>query len=362
MIVQRNFLIISGAVAALLLGGAGCVPGLGGATSNVPDGGVFRSADQGVTWAQKTQLMEVGGVARNFSLANVVSLALDPSDPRAIYAGTDGAGLLISYNAGEGWFQPDQLRTGYIQSIAVDPHNKCSIYVTLGPQLFASNDCSRSWTNLYEEAQPNTVLTSVALNPDNTNVVWVGTSAGDLLKSTDQGKSWVVQNRFKTGILKILIVPHNGNHIFVATTDQGVYRSLDGGNFWGDDINEGLKQYGGAFAIRDIVFSDTDKEWLLLSTQYGLIQSQNLGANWTALKLLTPPGGAEIQAVAVNPKDDMQIFYATNATLYRTDDGGQKWITKKIPTTRTPTVLLVHPVNPSVLFMGVKFIEKQSGF
>ncbi|MBI5230053.1 MAG: hypothetical protein HY981_02015 [Candidatus Magasanikbacteria bacterium] len=362
MKLHRSFLVLLGASAFLLFGGAGCVPGLGSSGSKVPDGGVFRSSDQGNTWGQKTQILAVGGTPRNFSLANIITLVADPSDPQALYAGTDGAGLLVSYNLGEGWFQPDQLRTGYIQSISVDPHNKCVIYITLGTQLFKSTDCSRSWKNVYEEARANTVLTSVAVDPNNSNIVWVGTSAGDLLKSADGAKSWVVKNRFKNGVLKILLSPQDGNHIFVATPDQGVYRSLDGGEFWGDDMNEGLKQYGGAFAVKDIIFLDVSKEWLLLSTQYGLIKSFNLGANWDALKLLTPPGGAQIQAVAVNPKNYLQIFYSTNSTLYRTDDGGEKWITKKLPTTRVPSALMVNQTNPNVMFMGSRFVEKQSGF
>ena len=96
---MRSRFIFLFSFSILFLIGAGCVPGLNiGGGGKVPDGGVFRTMDQGTTWGQKTQILAVGGAQRNFNLANVITLTNDPSHPQALYAGTDGARLLISYN------------------------------------------------------------------------------------------------------------------------------------------------------------------------------------------------------------------------------------------------------------------------
>ena len=57
-------------------------------------GGVFRSTDSGGTWA-----------AANTGLTNldVYALAIDPTTPATLYAGTDGGGVFRSTNSGGTW-------------------------------------------------------------------------------------------------------------------------------------------------------------------------------------------------------------------------------------------------------------------
>ena len=75
------------------------------------------------------------------------------------------------------------------------------------------------------------------------------------------------------------------------------------------------------------------------------------------MKLITAPGGANIYGFAVNPQNDNEIYYTatigTRSTFYKTADGGQNWVTKKLPSGQVPTVLRVHPSNPNMLYLGL---------
>lgn len=342
----------------LLLAGASCIQigGLGG-KSAVIDGGVFRSVDKGNIWLQKTQILAVGGQRKDFGNINIISLALDPSDHKAVYAGSAGSGLFYSYDAGESWQQPAAVSAGVIKSTAIDPKNKCVIYIAVGNQILKSIDCSRTWAQVYQDARPEVVLNQVLVDSYNSNHVYVGNSVGDLIKSTDTGKSWSIIYRFENPIAKMIINPADTRKIYIGTQDRGIFRTGDAGKSF-TELNQGLKQYGGAFVFHDLVLMDGKSESLLLACQYGLIKTGDAGVSWQALTLLTPPSGADIKVVGINPQNSQEIFYATPTTFYQSFDGGVKWITKKLASTRLPAVFLIDPADPKIMYLGFFQVKK----
>ena len=358
---MRKTIIFFGLIlSALVLVGAGCQIGPfsfggGGAAGN--DGGIFKSADKAETWVQKTQILATGGQIKNFGNINIISFVFDPSDRNAFYAGAAGNGLFYSYDAGASWQQPAQITAGAIRSIAVDPKNKCVIYLAVGNQILKSVDCNRNYVSIYQETRPDVILNQIAVDSYNTTNLFVGNSVGDLIKSSDAGKSWVVIRHFDNSVAKILMNPLDTRKMYVATQDYGIFRTGDAGKSW-VDLNQGLKQYGGAFVFHDLILMDAKAESLLLSSQYGLIKSGDAGVSWTALALLTPPSGADIRVAAINPQNPQEIFYATPSTFYKSFDGGVKWTTKKLPSTRLPTVLVNDPTEPKIMYMGFLQVKK----
>ncbi|PKM87849.1 hypothetical protein CVU83_02450, partial [Candidatus Falkowbacteria bacterium HGW-Falkowbacteria-2] len=79
---------------------------------------------------------------------------------------------------------------------------------------------------------------------------------------------------------------------------------------------------------------------------------------WENIKLITPEKDAIINAVAVNPKNSQELFYVTNTTFFRSLDGGVTWTSKKLPTTRAGSDLLVDFNNPNIMYMGTLKIDK----
>ncbi len=353
---MKKFIIFfSLLLAFLVLAGAGCIQ-LGG-SSAVVDGGIFRSVDHGETWLQKTQILAVAGQRKDFGNIDIISFVFDPSDHRAIYAGSAGNGLFYSYDAGESWQQPPFLQTGAIKSMAIDPRNKCVIYAAVGSQILRSTDCSRTYASIYQEARAEVGLNQVVLDSYNPQNIFAGNSAGDLLKSSDAGKSWSVLRRFNNAIVKIVINPLDTRKMYIGTQDYGIFRTGDAGKSW-TELNQGLKQFGGAFVLKDLVLMDAKAEAILLSSQYGLIKSGDAGVSWQALPLLTPPSGADIRVVAVNPQKPQEIYYATPTTFYKSTDGGQKWVTKKLPSARLPVMMTIDPADPSIMYLGFLKMKK----
>ncbi|HPV70610.1 MAG TPA: hypothetical protein PKY08_01755 [Candidatus Magasanikbacteria bacterium] len=337
--------------ACLVLGGAGCIQVGGSGNQNVVDGGIFKSVDKSVTWGQATQIFSVGGEKKDFSKEAVTGLVFDPSDHNALYLTGLNTGLLFSYNAGSGWQRPEQIKAGTVSGVAVDYKNKCLIYITLGKLILKTEDCGRIFTPVYQEGRTEASLGQIVTDPFSSSVLYAGNSVGDFLKSSDGGKTWIVIKRFENPLAKIIINPTNSKIIYVATQERGLYRSGDAGISW-TDMNEGLKKYGGAYVYQDLVLIDAKSESFLLASQYGLIKTGDGGVTWEALNLLTPPNGAEIKVVTVNPKNSKEIFYATASTFYKSVDGGVQWQTQKLPSTRPPTFLIIDPIDPKIMYFG----------
>ncbi len=181
------------------------------------NGGLWKTVDAGLTWAP----LFTGD--QNNSLG---SLAVAPSNPDVIYAGSGeatmrpdlsvGDGLYKSTDAGKTW-QHLGLRDGQqLASIVVDPHNADRLFVAVlghpyGPNeergVFRSTDGGRTFQRvLYKDE--NTGAAEVALDPANPEVVYavlwaarelpavaagLRTSAvpgSGLFKSTDGGDTW----------------------------------------------------------------------------------------------------------------------------------------------------------------------------
>jgi hypothetical protein len=60
----------------------------------------------------------------------------------------------------------------------------------------------------------------------------------------------------------------------------------------------------------------------------------------------------------VNPKNANEIYYATPLTFYKSVDGGTKWETRKLPSTREPATLVIDPAAPNVFYLGFAPLKK----
>jgi len=83
------------------------------------------------------------------------------------------------------------------------------------------------------------------------------------------------------------------------------------------------------------------------------------GESWQAMKLITPPGGADIYAFAVNPKNENEIYYTATingrSTFYKSIDGSENWVTKKLPSGQLPVAMLIHPEKDNIVYLGFTF-------
>ncbi len=351
---KKVYLLFS-LLAILVFTGASCIS-LKGSSETSGTGGVFKSIDKAEKWQQKIAVASVKG---NVNIANVdVSvLVFDPQDSKTIYLGTANNGLLYTLDGAESWQRVAGLAAGKVNDIVVDSKNKCAIYVAVGNKILKTIDCTRSWQATYVDSRVEGVITTMATDLDNPSVIYAGLATGDLLKSVDSGASWLVATRLDSGLVKVLVDPDDSKIVYAATAKDGVSKSTDGGKTW-VDLEAQLKEFKGAKTARNLVFDVSKSGTLLLDSKYGMLKTTDAGETWQPMNLLTPSGDVQIYSLAINPKNGNEIYYGTSSTIYKSVDGGASWVTKKMPTARAASYLLVDPNEGNIVYLGTLTIKK----
>jgi photosystem II stability/assembly factor-like uncharacterized protein len=349
-------------VAALTLGGASCIS-LSGSTATGPIG-MFFSSDKGESWKSLAAWPTLQGV-KTLDQVSVYRLIPDPQDSKTLYWLSREQGLFYTYNAGASWQHPETgpFTSGYVYSLAVHPQIRCTMYATNGVQVFQTVDCGREWNEVYRESRSNTTVSALTFNPFRPYQIFVAMSNGDILESGDAGYSWTVLSRLGGNVLVITADPHDENVLYVATRTSGLYRSTDGGYTW-KSLKSTMDEYTGSSEFRRLVVHPNKPGVLYWISTYGILISTDRGDTWRDLKLITPPGSAQIYGFAVNPNNDKEIYYTATinnrSTFYRTEDGGQNWITKKLPSNQVPTLIYVSPTDGNQIYLGFSPIPQQA--
>jgi len=339
---------------SLVFLGAGCSGlGFGTKVSRVPDGGIFKTSDAGDTWVQTNAVPTAQGMG-TLSTTNILHMEVDPQDSAFLYLGTRANGLVYSDDRATSWRIPRYIpfQNGSIRSVEVDPMDMCTVYVAKESRLYKTENCLRSFSDeTYVETRLGVEIVQIALDWYRRGTVFIGLSNGDVLKSTDAGKSW--QTILKTGedISEILLSNNDSRKILVTMYQGGIQRTTDGGDTW-EEIEGNIDALSGADQVYALT-QTTDSSVLLASTGYGLLRSNDFGLTWQPLQLLTAPGEVFIRAAGIAPADPNLIYYATPLAFYQTVDGGQTWRTKKFPSARVPRTLLIDPKDSQVLYIGV---------
>lgn len=338
----------------IVLLGAGC-PGLGGkgAKSKVADGGIYKTADAGKTWTQVSAVPTAQGMG-TLVTSDVISMEQDAKDKFFLYAATRDNGFVYSEDGALSWRLPRQLtlRDGTISAIEVDPSDSCRVFIAKGSRLYKSTDCMRTFDDeAYVESRGGIRVMRLALDWYTKGTIWMGLSNGDVLKSSDDGKSWKSVLKVNEEISEIFMSQKDSRVMLISTFGAGIQRTTDGGDHW-EKLEGAFLELSNAQNVHDLT-QTKDGSVMIAATEYGLLRSLDLGSSWEPLTLLTSPGQITIRAVGVAPKDPNVIFYATPGTFYRSADGGKTWQTQKFPSFRVPRALIVDQDDNSVLYVGV---------
>lgn len=338
----------------VLLAGIGC--SRGGARG--ADGGVFKSSDAGASWSQAVAVLSARGVG-SAAGANILSLVADPSDPFTLYAGTEGQGLIFSYDGAASWQQPREgvLRTGAVTAVAVDPTEKCRVYVAKSDRIFRTDDCNRTFgEEIYVEGKAGVFVTGLAVDWFSGESVYAALSDGRLLKTSDYGANWTTVFRGRQAITRLLISNLDSRVVVLGMLGGGFARSTDGGLTWAPILDQ-LKPYRDANRVFGLV-QDAQGERMMAATGYGVLTSEDQGDSWRPLKLLSAPGEVMVNAVGIDPAEKDHMLYAVGNALYETRDAGEHWAVQKLATSRLIRTILFDSSNSETIYIGMRAVQQ----
>lgn len=347
---MNKFFRLGAAFAALTLTGAGC---FGGGSTAITTGGVWQTSDSGKTWESTAAVPTATGIS-SLEGVDVTTFAIDPQDSSAIYAGTVANGMFYSLDSGASWQRPEEAlaRAGAVVGIAVSSKDVCTYFVAKTDRVMKTADCGRTFaTGSYIESQAKDTISAMALDWYDPNIVWLGTTAGDVIRSTDGGNSWSTVTRTDTAVTSLAISGADSRIVLVGTKTSGMVRTEDSGATWvkyekilNRDYKSSDRVYGFA--------QNADGTTLVMNTQYGLLVSKDKGLTWTPMSLISASGEVRIYSVAIAPGNGDIVYYGTDSTVNRSTSGGSAWTTSELPSTRAANALLVDPEDDAHVYLG----------
>ena len=259
----------------------------------LPEQGVWRSNDSGVSWQE---------VFRDLAHDRVTALAVNTSG--TVYVGTEPSALFISEDSGETWERREGME-----------------------KLPSAN----RWSFPPRPDSHHTRWIQPA--PRSPKKLFLAIEAGALISTSDDGITWrdaVPESPFDTH--QLVIHPDVPQHIWSAAGD-GVFESLDGGETW-RKAQRGLRFcYGWSIAV-----DPGDPRTLILSAAPGPAEAHRLRhaesalfrrqghGDWEQIQAGLPEPRGSLAAVVASHTAEPGVFYAAiNSAVYRSDETGRSW-------------------------------------
>jgi len=310
------------------------------------DGGINISTNTGQTW----------GSHANIPATQYYEIGLDANNPDRLYGGTQDNGTNRTLDGGlNNW---TRILGGDGFYVNVDHTNPDIIYAEsqLGNLRKSTNGGSTffSATSGINGGEPTNWSTPVIMDPNDNNVLYYGTDR--VYRTTNAAGNWsAISGDLTDGIpgtrlgtvTTIAVAPSNSNVIYAGTDDSHVWVTTDIGGSWAD-ISATLPT---RWVTRVTV--DPVDENIIYVTFSGLkwrdpqphvFRSSNMGATWSDISSNLPD--APVNAFAVDNNNQSVLYLGNDVGMYVSFNTGASWefLGQGIPVV-TVGDIKIHPTS-----------------
>jgi photosystem II stability/assembly factor-like uncharacterized protein len=274
------------------------------------DSGVYESRDGGEHW------QPLNGIRGS----RIESLALAPSDPRVLAAGTS-KGVYLSTDAGEKWQRisaESNLEMRDITALAFDPVISSTIYAGTPHLPWKTLDSGAHWQPIATGLIDDSDIFSIRVDPNRPQLIFASACSG-IYRSENGGELWTKLSGIPGTHRRTHVIaqdPQASETIFAGTT-LGLFKSPDGGRSW---LHLSTEQ------VNWMVFDPQDPKVLYLATEYaGILKSADGGQTFAAHnrgfvnQSLTQIAGSGSRLYAIS------IYEGRYGGVFRSFDGGLDW-------------------------------------
>lgn len=183
---------------------------------------IWRSTDIGKTWDRASN-----GI---FPEADIRAIVVDPTDSNILYAGTE-KGVVKTTDGGNMWeHMPSDMDSKEVWSLAIHPTNPGTLFAGTCPSAFyKSTDGAKTWTKLDAELAQECEgipiiprVTTIIIDPEDHDIVYAGIEIDGMRLSTDGGKTWAERSEGLSSldIHGLTVVPGEQKTLVAATNND----------------------------------------------------------------------------------------------------------------------------------------------
>jgi photosystem II stability/assembly factor-like uncharacterized protein len=268
------------------------------------------------------------------SHSRVISMAVDPSYPATVYAGTKGDAVYKSHDGGQRWTSmrsglDDATISSVVNQFVFDPFDNNHIFVATTMGIFETKSGGGSWTKRMEGMKEVLMVVTLGMDPTRPSILYAGTSGG-VYKTVNEGTDWekvnnglvppeMVKTSRALNVTSIEVDRFEPDTVYAATL-SGVFKTTDGARSW-SRIGELLSDQ----MIMSMILDRTKKGVVYLAGRDGVHRSDDGGMTWKTLNngLTT----TNVRSLVQSPTDPDVLYAGTNGSgLYRSRDAGESWI------------------------------------
>jgi len=317
-----------------------------------PDGGVWKTSNGGATWTplfDEQPTLSVGDVA------------IDPTDPKVLYAATSDAfgygvpfwggtysvGVRKSENGGHTWkhtglhWKVGQNRT--IRRLVIHPTNGKILLAATSDGLYRTADGGATWTQIIAAS-----ASDAQFDPSNGNIAYATTT--QVFKSTDAGVTFTARpatcagNRFSLQIAR-----SHPSTLYALCSNATLQKSTDSGTTWSTANPSGVFLYGYYDTI--LAVSPTNDKDVYVAG-FDMMRSTDGGSTWSGVPVA---GHVDNHCIRFLPGSGSTLLVGNDGGLFKSTNSGSTWssLNKGLSITQYYG-LGISRTNPTIMVVGAQ--------